>query len=142
MEAQVKDSGTKSGSSEDNDRSNTTIKRISSRHIILGEVNRLLASMRRNAHWASQNGKSSESPLLKGLKGLRTSLDSSSTVTPRQRRVSEGEIDLQILSDDEVERSNYSYLKPFLIIIRSEETRYISSFVFNKNEKFTNILKR
>lgn len=138
MEAQVVDSGTKSGSSEDNDRSNTNIKRISSRHIILGEVNRLLASMRRNAHWASQNGKSSESPLLKGLKGLRTSLDSSSTVTPRRRRRgSEGEIDLQILSDDEVESSNYSYLKPFLIIIRSEETRYISSFVFKKNESIT-----
>src|SRR5688572_30049564 len=76
----------KDNSLEEQKRSSNALNRISSRHIILGEVNRLLAAMRLNAHWASQNGRSSESPLLKGLKNLRSSLDSSSTVTPKGER--------------------------------------------------------
>lgn len=72
--------------------------------LVINEINNVVSAMRLNTRWASRNRSSVnqvENPLLKGFKNLKKQLDTISDIS---------EIDTLV------------YLKPFLSVIRSEET--------------------
>eukprot|EP01098_Paradermamoeba_levis_P012378 TRINITY_DN5400_c0_g1_i1.p1 TRINITY_DN5400_c0_g1~~TRINITY_DN5400_c0_g1_i1.p1 ORF type:complete len:267 (+),score=47.53 TRINITY_DN5400_c0_g1_i1:219-1019(+) len=92
------------------------MQRLSPIHLIIGEAQNVVSMMRLNARWAYSGSVYSESSLLNGFKALRSLLD-----------------DKKYLSEIEATQ----YLKPFLSVIRSEETSgLITSQALSSVHKF------
>jgi hypothetical protein len=70
-------------------------------HVVIGEIQTLVACMRLNSRWATRSSLTAHAPLLQAFKDLRVTLES----TERLNAV-----------------SPTVYLKPFLDVIQSDET--------------------
>ncbi|KAL6052037.1 G-box binding factor [Balamuthia mandrillaris] len=90
-------------------------------HVVIGELQNVVARMRLNSRWASSASRLmsySEGPLLQGFKALRNTLS-------------------QV--EDLTEMDPLTYLKPFLGVIRSEETSGpITGVALSSINKFLN----
>eukprot|EP01117_Protostelium_nocturnum_P012824 TRINITY_DN4750_c0_g1_i1.p1 TRINITY_DN4750_c0_g1~~TRINITY_DN4750_c0_g1_i1.p1 ORF type:complete len:1400 (-),score=487.09 TRINITY_DN4750_c0_g1_i1:60-4232(-) len=101
-----------------------SVSQVVMKDVIIGEINNVMAAMRLNSRWSHKtrqmNMGASESPLIRGFKTLRKTLEE---------------------SEDIAKEDSLTYLQPFLSVIRSDETSGpITGVALNSVRKFIDSL--